>query len=194
MPTLVNVSTNTHLLKSNAGATRGLRAAWRWATSTLPMKTIRFYCDEGLLQPKDRSAAGYRFFDEENLAELTIIRALPSMDVSIPELVRILEVRRAGVSNCSVLKDGIAARMESINRRISDLAVMMAELARLLERWEDCGGASCNIEPTDWVVAQRKHMNSIPNRKAPRGRRLSTGCDGHLLTPRAAGRVSVVHA
>ena len=63
----------------------------------LPVKTIRYYCDEGLLQPKARSAGGYRLFDEENLAELTIIRALRAMDVSIPELARILEVRWAGV-------------------------------------------------------------------------------------------------
>ncbi len=63
----------------------------------LPVKTIRYYCDEGLLQPKARSEGGYRLFDEENLAELTIIRALRAMDVSIPELARILEVRWAGV-------------------------------------------------------------------------------------------------
>lgn len=63
----------------------------------LPVKTIRHYCDEGLLQPKARSAGGYRLFNEENLAELTIIRALRAMDVSIPKLARILEVRWAGV-------------------------------------------------------------------------------------------------
>ena len=52
----------------------------------LPVKTIRYYCDEGLLQPRARSESGYRLFDEENLAELTIIRSLRAMDVSIPEL------------------------------------------------------------------------------------------------------------
>jgi hypothetical protein len=62
------------------------------------------------------------------------------MDVSIPELVRILEVRRAGVCNCSVLKDGIAAKLESINLRIDELAAMKEELARLLGSWQDCGG------------------------------------------------------
>ena len=82
----------------------GLRIGEVARRTGLPVKTIRFYCDAGLLQPKERSAAGYRLFDEGNLAELTIIRALRSMDVSIPELVRILEVRRAGVCNCSVLK------------------------------------------------------------------------------------------
>ena len=66
----------------------------------LPVKTIRYYCDEGLLQPKARSAGGYRLFDEENLADLALIRALRAMDVSIPELTRILEVRREGV--CTV--------------------------------------------------------------------------------------------
>jgi DNA-binding transcriptional MerR regulator len=106
----------------------------------LSVKTIRFYCDEGLLQPKDRSAGGYRLFDEENLAELAIIRALRAMDVSIPELVRILEVRRAGVCNCSVLKDSITAKMESIKLRIDELAAMKDELARLLGSWQDCGG------------------------------------------------------
>jgi MerR family transcriptional regulator, copper efflux regulator len=107
----------------------------------LPVKTIRYYCDEGLLQPKDRSAGGYRLFDEENLAELAIIRALRAMDVSIPELARILEVRRAGVCNCSALKDSIAAKMESINMRIYELATMKDELARLLGSWQDCGGS-----------------------------------------------------
>ena len=106
----------------------------------LPVKTIRYYCDEGLLQPRARSESGYRLFDEENLAELTIIRSLRAMDVSIPELARILEVRRAGVCNCSVLKDSIAAKMESINLRIAELAAMKAELARLLGSWQDCGG------------------------------------------------------
>jgi DNA-binding transcriptional MerR regulator len=107
----------------------------------LPVKTIRYYCDEGLLQPKDRSAGGYRLFDEENLAELAIIRALRTMDVSIPELARILQVRRAGVCNCAVLKDSISAKMESINLRIGELAAMNDELARLLSSWQDCGGS-----------------------------------------------------
>ena len=106
----------------------------------LPVKTIRYYCDEGLLQPRARSESGYRLFDEENLAELTIIRSLRAMDVSIPELARILEVRRSGVCNCSLLKGSIADKMSSIDQRISELRTMKEELARLLGSWQDCGG------------------------------------------------------
>ncbi len=119
----------------------GLRIGEVARRTGLSVKTIRYYCDEGLLQPKARSAAGYRLFDQENLAELTIIRALRAMDVSIPELAKILEVRRAGVCNCSVLKDSIATRMASIDQRISELSAMKDELARLLGSWQDCGGS-----------------------------------------------------
>ena len=106
----------------------------------LPVKTIRYYCDEGLVQPKNRSAGGYRLFDEENLADLALIRALRAMDVSIPELTRILGVRRSGVCNCLALKDSIAAKVASIDERIHELAAMKHELARLLDSWQDCGG------------------------------------------------------
>ena len=61
----------------------------------------------------------YRLFGQENLAELTIIRALRAMDVSIPELGRILEVRRSGRCNCSMLKNSITTKMASIEQRIS---------------------------------------------------------------------------
>lgn len=110
----------------------------------LPVKTIRYYCDEGLLQPKARSAGGYRLFDEENLAELRIIRALRAMGVSIPELTKILEVRRSGICNCSVLKRSITAQMDSISLRIDELSAMKEELARLLDGWQYCGGSKAD--------------------------------------------------
>ena len=118
----------------------GLRIGEMAKISGFSVKTIRFYCDQGLLHTA-RSEGGYRIFSPESLAELEIIRALRSMDVPIGELARILEVRRAGVCNCSVLKDSIASKLLSIDSRIQELQMMKSELARLLSSWQDCGGA-----------------------------------------------------
>jgi MerR family copper efflux transcriptional regulator len=118
----------------------GLRIGEMAKISGLSVKTIRFYCDQGLLRTA-RSEGGYRIFSPESLAELEIIRALRSMDVPIGELALILEVRRAGVCNCSVLKDSIATKLLSIDSRIQELQMMKSELARLLSSWQDCGGA-----------------------------------------------------
>ena len=118
----------------------GLRIGEMAKISGFSVKTIRFYCDQGLLHTA-RSEGGYRIFSPDSLAELEIIRALRSMDVPIGELARILEVRRAGVCNCSVLKDSIATKLLSIDSRIQELQMMKSELARLLSSWQDCGGA-----------------------------------------------------
>ena len=118
----------------------GLRIGEMAKISGFSVKTIRFYCDQGLLHTA-RSEGRYRIFSSDSLAELEIIRALRSMDVPIGVLARILEVRRAGVCNCSVLKDSIATKLLSIDSRIQELQMMKSELARLLSSWQDCGGA-----------------------------------------------------
>ena len=125
----------------------GLRIGEVAKRSGLSAKTIRFYCDQGLLQPHGRSQGGYRLFSSDSLAELEIIRALRAMDISLPELGRILEVRRAGVCNCSALKESIASKVISIDARIDELAAMKTELALLLASWQECGGTKS--APTD---------------------------------------------
>jgi len=117
----------------------GLRIGEIAKISGFSVKTIRFYCDQGLLHTA-RSESKYRLFSLESLAELEIIRALRSMDVPISELARILEVRRAGICNCSVIKDSISTNMASIDSRIQMLQTMKSELARLLSSWQACGG------------------------------------------------------
>lgn len=107
----------------------------------LPVKTVRFYCDEGLISTVGRSPGGYRLFDPAVVAELGLIRALRAMDVPLPELKRILEGRRAGHCHCRALKRSIHTRIESIDQRLAELVAMKAELAQLLSSWQDCGGS-----------------------------------------------------
>ena len=119
----------------------GLRIGEVARRTGLSVKTIRFYCDQGLLRPIGRSEGGYRLFNDDNLAELAIIRALRALDVSLDELARILEVRRAGICNCASLKNTILGKIMSIDERIHALQDMKGELSRLLASWQECGGA-----------------------------------------------------
>jgi len=109
--------------------------------SGVSVKTIRFYCDQGLLLPSSRTEGGFRLFDDTVLADLSLIRAMRAMDIPIAELAEILDVRRAGVCNCSTLKASIASKIASIDQRIAELAAMKEEMRALLSSWQDCGGA-----------------------------------------------------
>ena len=125
----------------------GLRIGEVAKRTGLSVKTIRFYCDQGLLQPSGRSEAGYRLFNEDCLAELNLIRALRVMDVPLAELARILEARRAGVCHCNSLKNSISTKITSIDERISGLESMKTELLRLLVSWQNCGGTVQDPSP-----------------------------------------------
>ena len=57
--------------------------------SGVSVKTIRFYSDAGLLPPQ-RSSAGHRRYDSTDLARLTLIRNLRSLDVGLDMIGEIL--------------------------------------------------------------------------------------------------------
>ena len=107
--------------------------------SGLSVKTIRFYCDEGLVRPISRSEGGYRLFDEAVFAELALIRTLKAMDLSLQDITQILESRRSGVCSCASLKDTIRSKAGEVGEKIEALRHLHQELNALLISWEDCG-------------------------------------------------------
>lgn len=103
--------------------------------SGLTVKTIRFYCDEGLIQPSSRSEGGYRLFDEGVFAELALIRTLRAMEISLPDVRRILEARRSGICTCSDLKARIRSKAGEIGEKIVAMQNLQSELFGLLNSW-----------------------------------------------------------
>ena len=77
--------------------------------SGMPVKTIRFYCDQGLLQPSARSEGRYRLFDETVYGELALIRMLRALEIPLATIGEVLEARRFGICHCDELKATITA-------------------------------------------------------------------------------------
>lgn len=109
--------------------------------SGLTVKTIRFYCDGGLIHPISRSEGGYRLFGDEVFAELTLIRTLKAMEIPLQDVRQILESRRSGVCTCASLQDTIRSKAGEIEQKIDALRDLHSELEDLLSRWQDCGGS-----------------------------------------------------
>lgn len=108
--------------------------------SGLSVKTIRFYCDAGLIEPLSRSEGGYRLFGEEVFAELVLIRTLKAMDIPLQDVGRILESRRSGLCTCATLQTTIRRKAGEIEQKITALRHLHQKLNALLGSWEDCGG------------------------------------------------------
>ena len=52
----------------------------------LPVKTIRFYSDEGLLPPTERTDAGYRLYDTAAMARLELVRTLRELGLGLADV------------------------------------------------------------------------------------------------------------
>lgn len=108
--------------------------------SGVSVKTIRFYCDQGLLQPVTRSDGRYRLFDESVFAELALIRRLRAMDLPLATVGSVLGARRSGVCTCNELQTTIVGKLAEIHQRVDELQTLEAELNMMLNTWESCGG------------------------------------------------------
>lgn len=110
------------------------------ARSGLTVKTIRFYCDEGLIHPASRSDGGFRLFSPDVFEELTFIRTLRALEIPLPDVLKILESRRSGICTCTSLQSRIRSKAGEIEEKISALRAMHIELMDLINDWQDCGG------------------------------------------------------
>ena len=110
------------------------------AQSGVSVKTIRFYCDQGLLRPSARSEGHYRLFDASVYGELALIRTLRGLELPLPTIKAVLEARRSGVCTCDQLQATIRAKAGEIEQRIADLQSLQNELDGLLNSWQRCGG------------------------------------------------------
>ena len=109
--------------------------------SGLSVKTIRFYCDEGLLEPTLRSESRYRLFSEEVFEELALLTRLRAMDLPLAEVSAVLRARRSGVCTCTRLQSTIKCKVDEVETRLHELSLLKQELEELLQHWEHCGGS-----------------------------------------------------
>lgn len=57
----------------------------------LTVKTVRFYSDRGIVPPTDRSAAGYRRYDDGAVARLDLVRTLRELGLDLPTIHRVVD-------------------------------------------------------------------------------------------------------
>jgi MerR family copper efflux transcriptional regulator len=122
-----------------ANAPAGLRIGEVAKRSGLPVKTIRFYSDEGLIIPSSRTEGRYRLFDQGVYAELSLIRTLKALEIPLVDIKAILAARRVGVCSCDSLRRLIQDKRDEIQGRLKGLEALRQELTTLLHGWEDCG-------------------------------------------------------
>lgn len=92
----------------------------------VPVKTIRYYEDVGLLPKPSRTASGYRLYAPETADRLQFIKKAQNLGLRLDEIKEILELADRGRCPCGHVQTFLKNRLRELQQKIADL--------RLIER------------------------------------------------------------
>jgi DNA-binding transcriptional MerR regulator len=106
--------------------------------SDLPIKTIRYYEELGLLTPTvSRSTSNYRLFKSAVLSRLIFIKRSQSLGLSLREIQNLLQVHDQGRLPCEDVKQNLQKKVKQVTEHIEALHRLRSELQSLLADWQD---------------------------------------------------------
>ena len=95
------------------------------ALTGVPVRTIRFYCDEGVLDA-GRSAGGHRRFERSAVDRLRLVRRLRGLGLGLPAIAAVLTGERS-------LAEAVAAERRAADAELAALAWRRASLRAVEE-------------------------------------------------------------
>ncbi len=96
----------------------------------VPVRTVRFWSDEGLVDPPARSAGGYRLYDADAVARLDLVRTLRELGLGLPAVRELLARRRT------------VAEVAAEHVRALDAEIRLLRLRRTLLRFVAAAGTT----------------------------------------------------
>jgi DNA-binding transcriptional MerR regulator len=100
--------------------------------SGFPASTLRYYEDIGLVAPAERTAAGYRRYDDQALARLAFVARSKQLGLSLEEVAEVLPAWEG--DRCEPvqarLRDLVDGKVADAHRRIAELVALTADLQR----------------------------------------------------------------
>ncbi len=99
--------------------------------TNLPVKTIRYYEEIGLLPPPKRLDNNYRVYDETDVDRARFVAGARGLDFSSDDIREILALREQREAPCRVVLDLLLSKAAEISRRVAELQRMEDDLREL---------------------------------------------------------------
>jgi DNA-binding transcriptional MerR regulator len=93
--------------------------------------TVRFYQRLGLVQVPDRSAGGYRLFDEGQIHDLTFVRHAQDLGFSLTEIRDLLALREKPHA-CAEAQTMLKRKVAGVREKIKSLTRLEGDLEKAL--------------------------------------------------------------
>ena len=96
----------------------------------VPIKTIRYYEDVGLLPRATRTAAGYRLYSPGVVDRLQFIKKAQNLGLRLGDIKEILDLADRGRCPCGHVQHLLKSRLQELNRKIADLHLIKRRITQ----------------------------------------------------------------
>lgn len=103
--------------------------------SGVPIKTIRYYAELGLVKAVGRTDGHFRLFDRSTVNRLLLIKRLQSLGLSLKEIDVSLSIYDSGDLPCQDIQAKLERHVSEIDRQIAELSLLRQELMGILQSW-----------------------------------------------------------
>jgi len=103
----------------------------------LPVKTVRYYADIGLVAAPSRSASGYRTYDDASIRKLAFIRRAREFGFNIGECRELLDLYEDQNRSSADVKQIASKKLEEIRAKQRELQALHDDLSHLVD---SCSG------------------------------------------------------
>ena len=120
----------------------------------LSADTLRYYERLGLLRPAERTAAGYRLFDENAAERLRFITGAKRMGLRLGDIKELLDIQDRGQCPCGHTRGLVQRRLARVEAEMEQLRAVRRRLLDLKRRNDAClvadaGEWSCAVGITE---------------------------------------------
>jgi MerR family transcriptional regulator, copper efflux regulator len=121
----------------------------------LSVETLRFYEREGLLEKAARNESGYRVYEPDARRRLQFIRRAQELGFTLAEIRELIALQTDASGDCRDACAAAAAKLATVEAKLSDLNRMRSELTRLINSCSapvpvmECAILECLIESRD---------------------------------------------
>lgn len=109
-------------------------------------KTLRFYEEQGLLPPAERTPGGYRDYTTETLARIDFIHRGQAAGLTLAQIRQILGIRDHGQAPCDHVRDLLDARLTDIDQQLRQLHDLRDTLAGLRDQADQIEPDTCSSD------------------------------------------------
>jgi DNA-binding transcriptional MerR regulator len=134
----------------------------RLSNSTL--RTVRFYEQEGLIQPVSRSEGGHRYFSADDLQKLQLALDLREAGLSLQAIKALYELKREAKSPEEAsrhMSDVLESQISDMQRKIIKLRRLREELVSMvsvISECRDCQDQTFPVRCRDCEVLKRPEL------------------------------------